>query len=202
VEEKITYTSDGIAIEGLLQRISEKGVVVTHPHPLYGGDMYNPVVASIIKAFEINGFSTLRFNFRGVGHSQGSHDYGTGERRDVINALSFLTKQGITECALAGYSFGAWVNANMSCHEAAPADTIMVSPPVAFMDFSTIKHLPSLKLVVGGGRDEIGPPKTIEKLLPDWNSNARLEILQSADHFYTGCLDDLTTVIDNYIRST
>jgi alpha/beta superfamily hydrolase len=202
MEEKITFTSDDIAIEGLLHRISKKGVVVTHPHPLYGGNMYNPVVASVIRAFEINGFSTLRFNFRGVGHSQGSHDYGTGERRDVVNALSFLAKQGITACALAGYSFGAWVNANMSYAEAAPVDTIMVSPPVAFVDFSSIKYMPALKLVVAGGRDEIGPSKTIEKLLPDWNSNARLEIIQDADHFYTGCLDDLTTVIDTYIRST
>jgi alpha/beta superfamily hydrolase len=200
MEEKITYTSDGIEIEGLLEQISEKGAIVTHPHPLYGGDMNNPVVKSITKAFQNNGFSTLRFNFRGVGASQGSYDDGIGELKDLYNAITFLTKRGTHKIYLAGYSFGAWVNAHISYEVATYDEMIMVSPPVALMDFTFLKNLTGLKLVVSGGRDEIAPAEQIKKMLPAWNPDATVEVIPGADHFYWGHLDDLTASLDTYIR--
>jgi alpha/beta superfamily hydrolase len=200
MEEKITYTSDGIEIEGLLKEVSEKGVIATHPHPQYGGNMYNPVVETIVEAFDKHGFTTLRFNFRGVGKSQGTYDDGIGELRDVYNAFTFLTQRGIHKLYLAGYSFGAWVNAHISHTDAACAEMIMVSPPVALMDFTFLKNLPGLKLVVSGSRDEIAPADQLAKMLPDWNPDATVEIIPGADHFYSGSLDALSTVLDTYIR--
>ncbi len=72
MEEKISFISEGHEIEGLFYKnIGNKGVAVTHPHPLYGGDMYNSVVEAIVRVYQKKGYSTLRFNFRGVGRSRG-----------------------------------------------------------------------------------------------------------------------------------
>jgi alpha/beta superfamily hydrolase len=201
MEEKIAYTSDGIEIEGLLQQVSTKGVIVTHPHPLYGGNMHNPVVDTIVETFNNHGFTTLRFNFRGVGGSQGNYDDGIGELRDVCNAISFLLKMGIQSISLAGYSFGSWVNAGISQNEATVIEMIMVSPPVAMMDFSHSQKIPKLKLVISGERDEIAPAEQIKKMLPAWNPEAVVEILTGADHFYSGCLGSLATSLDTYLSS-
>ncbi|MBW1727755.1 MAG: alpha/beta hydrolase, partial [Deltaproteobacteria bacterium] len=78
--KKITFISENYEIEGLFNKRDEtRGVVVTHPHPLYGGDMYNMVVETIVHVYNIKGYSTLKFNFRGVGESRGQYDNGVGE---------------------------------------------------------------------------------------------------------------------------
>jgi alpha/beta superfamily hydrolase len=201
MEKRITYTSDGITIEGLLNQVSDKGMIVTHPHPLYGGDMYNPVVKTIVKTYNAHEFTTLRFNFRGVGGSQGGYEDGIGELKDVRNAISFLLKMGIRSISLAGYSFGSWVNAGIANHEPSVIEMIMVSPPAAMMDFSHYPEIPELKLVVTGGRDEIAPAELINKMVPALNPDAVVEILPETDHFYSGGLDSLAAVLDKYIRS-
>ncbi len=128
--EKITFLSEEYEIEGLLnQRDEKKGVVVTHPHPLYGGDMNNLVVESIVHVYHMKGYSTLKFNFRGVGRSQGAYDNGLGEQKDVLSALSFLADMGMERIDLAGYSFGAWVNAHALQKDTLTKQMIMVSPP-------------------------------------------------------------------------
>ena len=199
MEQRITYASEGIEIEGLVNQASDRGVIVTHPHPLYGGDMYNPVVNTIAGAYNAHGFTTLRFNFRGVGQSQGSYEDGIGERRDVHHAISFLLKMGIQTISLAGYSFGSWVNAGISEDEPSVVEMIMVSPPVAMMDFSPSNKIPKLKLVVSGERDDIAPPGLIRKMIPGWNPDAAVEILPGTDHFYSGRLDSLATALDTYL---
>ena len=81
VEEKISIKSDGLQLQGLLHRAGVRGVVVTHTHPRYGGDMYNPVVETITRTFQHQGYTTLRFDFRGVGNSQGSYDKASGKKK-------------------------------------------------------------------------------------------------------------------------
>ena len=103
---KIFFQSDDLQIEGLLdERTTDKGVVVSHPHPLYGGNMYAAGVESILHAYWKKGYTTLRFNFRGVGSSRGHYDNGIGEQQDVRAALSFLVETGVGHIDLAGYSF-------------------------------------------------------------------------------------------------
>jgi alpha/beta superfamily hydrolase len=92
MEEKISFKSDGFQLQGLLHRAGKKGVVVTHPHSLYGGSMHNPVVETITETFQHQGYTTLRFDFRGVGASQGAFNEGIGEKRDVCQALAYLTQ--------------------------------------------------------------------------------------------------------------
>jgi alpha/beta superfamily hydrolase len=196
VEERITFKSDCGLIEARLGRAAPRqGVVITHPHPLYGGDMDNPVVRSIASAFQGCGFTTLRFNFRGVGNSQGKYADGIGEIDDVAAAISYLADSGISHPHLAGYSFGAWVNAGLIARFPGIETMVMVSPPVAFIDFQDIDTIDCLKLIVTGSRDEIAPPDRINQLKPKWNPHARFEIIDGADHFYWGYLDRLEEIL-------
>jgi alpha/beta superfamily hydrolase len=201
MEDKIRFLSDVYEIEGRLEKSSlQKGVVITHPHPLYGGDMHNNVVNAVARVYRQNGYTTLRFNFRGVGNSQGSHGNGLDEQTDVRAAVSYLADLGIEEIDLAGYSFGAWVNALAIINDPALANMIMVSPPVAFIDFGAISNLGSLRLIVTGSRDEIAPPDLIEKSYTGWNSDAQFEVISGADHFYVGYLDKLEAILAAYLE--
>jgi uncharacterized protein len=200
MEESISFLSENYTLEGLLDKDSmENGVVITHPHPLYGGDMHNFIVDLIARAYQKNGFTTLKFNFRGAGKSQGSYDDGTGEQKDVHAALSTLKKLGIKNIDLAGYSFGAWINALSISKSNFVENMVMVSPPVGFVDFSPVHSIPCLKLVVTGSRDDIAPADQIKTMCPTWNPNAHLKVINGADHFYSGCLDKLESVLSSHI---
>ena len=187
MEDKIAFSTGGLTLEGLLTKSSDdRGVVITHPHPLYGGNMHNNVVGAIAQAYQRRDYSTLRFNFRGVGGSQGSYGDGIGEQEDVRAAIAYLADLGLSQIDLAGYSFGAWVNGNLSCPGDGIANMVMVSPPVAFMDFGPVGELGCLKLIITGGRDDIAPAQMINQSYPQWNADARFEVIDGADHFYGG----------------
>jgi alpha/beta superfamily hydrolase len=197
MEEPIVFNSGNLCIEGMLAAASpSRGVVITHPHPLYGGDMDNPVVIALRRAYRRRGFSTLRFNFRGVGASEGRYDNGAGERQDVSAALAFLARRGVTAIVLAGYSFGAWVNAGVS---SGFEHMVMVSPPVAFMSFDPPAPIPTLRLIVTGGRDDIAPAGMLSTYKDQWNPAAAFEVLPGADHFYTGAFRSLEETIADHI---
>jgi len=201
-EELIFFMAGAIKIEGLLQTLpGDKGVVISHPHPLYGGSMYNNVVESLVRVYQQAGYSTLRFNFRGVGSSHGEYSDGTGEQEDVKSALRYLSERGKKVIDLAGYSFGAWVNALTRPPVDAVQRMIMVSPPVAFLDFGSAHPIPQLRLVIAGSRDEIAPPELIESTLPNWNPETQLKIIEGADHFYGGHTAKLESILADYFAS-
>ena len=200
MEESISFLSENYQLEGLLNKSSiEKGVVITHPHPLYGGDMHNFIVDLIARTYQKKDFTTLKFNFRGAGKSQGSYDDGAGEQEDVGSALSNLKQMGIKNIDLAGYSFGAWVNALAISKSNFVKNMVMVSPPVGFVDFSPVHSIPCLKLVVTGSKDDIAPADQIKTIHSSWNRNAHLEVLDGADHFYSGCLGELESILSSHI---
>lgn len=200
MEKTATFISDRLEIEGRLAAGDlHKGVVITHPHPLYGGDMHNNVVAAVGRAYQKIGSTTLKFNFRGVGGSQGNYSDGIGEQEDVRAAVAYLADIGIRQIDLAGYSFGAWVNA-LAVNDGLKVDNlIMVSPPVAFIDFKSISDLSSLKLIITGSRDDIAPADKVEKLYPAWNPTAEFEVISGADHFYGGYQDKLEAVLADFL---
>jgi alpha/beta superfamily hydrolase len=200
-EERILLQSEGLKIEGLMDNVpGEKGVVVTHPHPLYGGEMHNNVVGAVVQVYRQMGYSTLRFNFRGAGQSEGEYDQGIGEQEDVRAALLYLSSLGKSSIDLVGYSFGAWVNA-MGLKTFREAERmIMVSPPVNFMDFSFLDYNASIRLVIAGSEDEIGPPAVIEEMLPLWNSQADLKVIEGADHFYLGKTLELRKIVQHFLE--
>ena len=201
VEEPVLFASTDIKIEGLFCSMpGDRGVVITHPHPLYGGNMYNNIVESLVRVYQLVGYTTLRFNFRSVGSSEGEYDNGMGEREDVKAALYYLFQRGKKGLDLAGYSFGSWVNA-LAISEVDTVDRmVMISPPVAFMDFNSVGLTPQIQLVVAGDQDQIAPPKLIENLLPTWNPRAHLEVIDGADHFYVGYTGKLESVLTAYLK--
>jgi len=122
-----------------------------------------------------------------------------GEQKDVLAAIAFLFETGIKQIDLAGYSFGAWVNAHAIREDAPVQNIMMVSPPVGFMDFQSISTMSDLKFVVTGSRDDIAPVDIIRKTLPVWNPDARFEVIDGADHFYGGYLGQLESVLSSSI---
>ena len=203
MEEKITFESGPYRLEGYwLAGTANKGVVITHPHPLYGGTMHNPVVETVQSTYQEHGYATLRFNFRGVGSSQGHYDNGAGEQDDVRAAVAFVRDKAVPAVDLAGYSFGAWVNAGVAFEQGTPIESMMmVSPPVGFIEFENDNALSCLKLVVTGSRDDIAPPDRIRDLLPTWNPDAQFEIIDGCDHFYSGQLDNLQAILTSFLQS-
>ena len=200
MEKSVAFSSGRYEIEGrLAEGDHPKGAVITHPHPLYGGNMHNNVVAVVSRTYQKIGWTTLRFNFRGVGGSRGNYDEGMGEQEDVRAAVAYLADSGIRQIDLAGYSFGAWVNA-LAVNGGLKIDNmIMVSPPVAFIDFKSISNLNSLKLIVTGSRDDIAPAAMVEKLYPAWSPTAKFEVISGADHFYGGYQDQLEAVLADFL---
>ncbi|CAB1080870.1 Alpha/beta hydrolase [Olavius algarvensis Delta 1 endosymbiont] len=196
MEEKTTFYAGTVALEGLLHKKSgSRGVVITHPHPEYGGNMHNNVVMAIARAYQKLDYTTLRFNFRGVGGSQGSYSAGIGEQQDAVAALAYLADLGINRVDLAGYSFGAWVNGHLNCAAAGIADMVMISPPVAFIDFASVAAIDCLSLVITGSRDEIAPVEMIRQSYREWNTAAHVEVIDGADHFYGGYENKLAQVL-------
>ncbi len=186
MESELFFSSGELTLEGLITRgTAGRGVVVTHPHPLYGGDMHNPVVTCIGNAYAKLGYTVLKFNFRGVGSSTGRYDDGNGERADLAAAISFLKEEGLESVDVAGYSFGAWIAAGLLGGEKPSGRMIMVAPAVAFLDFTAAGSLPGLSLVIAGEMDhQFAPAGRIREMMPHWNPDACLEVIDGADHFF------------------
>jgi hypothetical protein len=202
MEETVRIPAGSLSLEGRLgRRPGGRGVVVTHPHPLYGGDMHNNVVEARVEAYGRAGFTTLRFNFRGTGGSEGRHENGEGETEDVRHAVALLSSSGSREIHLAGYSFGAWVNARALERVPEVRDLVMVSPPVDFMDFSFLGTSPRIRLVVTGERDEIASAPHVERLIPRWNPEAVFQVIPGADHFYHGRTGPLLAVLEEHLAA-
>ena len=200
MESRITFHTGSLRLEGQINPLSKTcGAVITHPHPLYGGELSNPVVEAIALTYARKGITTLRFNFRGVGQSEGAFDNGNGERQDVLAAINLLRASGMTEIHLVGYSFGAWVNARTGPLPPEVSTLIMVAPPVAFIDYKDVPPQPLLKAVFTGSDDELAPVGLIRRYLAAWNPGARLEIIDDADHFFYGRFRQLEEAMADHI---
>jgi uncharacterized protein len=198
--EKIHFKAGPIELEGLLQlNDSENGVVLAHPHPQYGGNMFDFVLESAENAFFKKGYATLKFNFRGVGKSQGRFDNGRGEQDDLLAAVSHLRDLGLKKIDLAGYSFGTWVISRINPGEHGVEDLFYISPPMGLMDFSGASAMKALTLVTTGSLDEYAPPATLRKVLEERGAKARLEVIEGADHFYGGYHYELEKIIHAHI---
>jgi alpha/beta superfamily hydrolase len=181
-------TEDGLLLEGLLARgkTGRGCVILCHPHPQYGGDMQNNVVRALQRSLTGGGFSTLRFNFRGVGGSAGSYADGLGEEEDVRGAVRFAAEQEDCPIFLAGYSFGAAVGAKEVMGDERVGALVCVSPPVEMYDFSFLNDYERPKLLVAGDRDFVCPVKPLETLFASLPQPKAIQIIPGADHFWGG----------------
>ncbi|MBW2064277.1 MAG: alpha/beta hydrolase [Deltaproteobacteria bacterium] len=200
-EERLFINSGSLKIEALLdKKPGEKGVVITHPHPLFGGEMENNVVKAIVQAFGEMGYTTLRFNFRGVGGSEGSYDEGCGEQDDVAAALGFLAGIGKTHLYLAGYSFGAWVNFLGLSKYREICGLVMVAPPVGLLDFGIAGPVSKVKLVITGSKDDIAEFRAVQEKVKAWNPEAVFRVVEGADHFYWGKAHGIREIIKEHLK--
>ncbi|MEN6616337.1 MAG: alpha/beta fold hydrolase [Syntrophorhabdus sp.] len=186
--ERVIIGSDQ-GLEAMLRLQSKKaGVVICHPHPLYGGNMYNNVVSAIEDGYAAQGFSTLIFNFRGVGNSEGGYDEGEGEVRDAVAAYNHLAKHldDDARITLAGYSFGAWVMSRAAL-EIDKFDTLfLVSFPCLIYKYEHIKHFNKEIIVVGGTYDDIAPMDDLYELYQGLTTlDKHLKVINTT-HFYAG----------------
>jgi alpha/beta superfamily hydrolase len=183
--ESVKIPCEDFFLEGRLTRSRNRAAaVITHPHPLYGGDMHNPVVEALEKAYSDKGFSTLAFNFRGVGASGGSHGGGRAEVKDVFAAVDFCKRElNAANIHSSGYSFGAWVNC-LASEALGHPPMALVAPPVTFLDFGSIISLPGLFLAVAAQYDDFALPEQVESFAKHANPNACFVTLANADHFF------------------
>lgn len=198
-EEKISIKNGLLSLEGLLSKTSgEKGVVICHPHSLMGGSMHNNVVEVLQKSFAAENYTTLRFNFRGVGGSTGVYDEGRGEQKDIHAACEYLDHLGLKKLFLAGYSFGAWVGSHVLAEKNNPFfDAAFVSPPINYFDFNWDKLINKISLLICGDGDQFCREDDLEKISQKIYST--LEIIPDADHFYGGYEIELAHIVQKYI---
>jgi len=186
--------------------------VVCHPHPLFGGTLHNKVVFHAMKALNSFGFPVLRFNFRGTGLSEGEHDQGRGEVDDVRAALDWLDSEFHLPIVFAGFSFGAAVGLRAACPDPRVKALISLGTPVApaskanqlprTYTFDFLRTCSKPKLFVSGSRDPFGPREKLEALVVSASEPKKLVLIDSADHFFAGHLQQLRETIEDWLRQT
>ncbi|MDP1669756.1 alpha/beta hydrolase [Phaeovulum sp.] len=164
--------------------------IILHPDPQFGGTMNNRVVYNLHYSFHRLGFTVLRFNFRGVGRSQGEYDQGIGELSDAASALDYLQTMNPNSkhCWVAGFSFGAWIGMQLLMRRPEITGFISVAPPANMYDFSFLAPCPSSGLIINGSFDRVAPPKDTANLVAKLREQRGItithELVEGADHFF------------------
>jgi alpha/beta superfamily hydrolase len=195
-ERPVEFPGPAGLLEGRLgnESAAQSGAVIAlHPHPLYGGSMNNNVVETIVRAGQRFGFMTLRFNFRGVGRSEGDYAEGTGEEDDIGAALDFLERSSnIGTRVLAGYSFGACV-ALAYCHRPGHRvdHLLLISPPPFLLPKGLSLEASVVRKIIVGEKDQIAAPEAIKARVSTTRVEQLVEVIPGADHFFWGREGDL-----------
>ena len=179
--------------------------LMLHPHPEHGGTMNNKVVYSMYQSFVARGFSTLRFNFRGVGRSQGEYDGGEGELSDAASALDWLQTYNPNSraCWIAGFSLGAWIGMQLLMRRPEITGFVSIAPPANLFDFTFLAPCPASGLMVPGDQDEIVPPDSVNKLVDKLSTQRGIKIdyriIKGANHFFGKHMDEMSGIVGDYM---
>ena len=202
---RVSFPSGGLGLEGILAIPEGAGpfpaVIVCHPHPLYGGSMDNNVVNSLSETITQASFVSFKFNFRGVGESQGELGQGIGEREDVEAAISFIsTVTGVDSerVGLAGYSAGAGFALPVGFNDDRIRALAAVSPPIPMFDFDFLRSCPKPKLLISGSRDELIPIDQFLEFCQNLSEPKECESIEGADHFWRGYESILAAKVTAY----
>ncbi len=190
---RVSFSSGRLFLEGILA-IPEgarpfPAVIVCHPHPLYGGSMDNNVVYSLSETLTQASLASFKFNFRGVGGSQGEFGQGIGEREDVEAAISFIStvkEVDSKRIGLAGYSAGAGFALPVGFNDDRIRALAAVSPPLPMFDFDFLKSCPKPKLLILGSRDDLIPTDQFLEFCQNLPEPKECESIEGADHFWWG----------------
>lgn len=212
VHRSVSVAGPAGALEALFWDISaDAGVprmaaVVCHPHPLFGGTMHNKVVYQAAKTFHGAGLPVLRFNFRGVGLSEGAHDAGRGEQGDVRAALDFLASRFPDVPLLcAGFSFGAWVGLRVGCEDSRVVALAGLGLPVRSTDVSFLESCVKPKILVSGDHDQYAPKEKLETIVADLPARAKetteMIFIAGGDHFFAGHLEEVDRALASWLAA-
>ena len=197
-------------IEARYSHNDEKGApiaLILHPHPEHGGTMNNRIVYTLYREFVNAGFSTLRFNFRGVGKSEGSFDNGEGELGDAAIVLDWLQNKNpyASACWVSGFSFGSWIAMQLLMRRPEISSFIAAAPPVTMYDFNFLAPCPTSGLVISADKDEIVPYKGVVQLASKLTKQRGISVehktIKGAGHFFKNHFDEFSGAIANYIES-
>jgi alpha/beta superfamily hydrolase len=179
--------------------------IVLHPHPEFGGTMNNQIVYHLFYMFAKRGFSTLRFNSRGVGRSQGVFDHGVGELSDAASALDWLQSLNRESrgCWIAGFSFGAWIGMQLLMRRPEVRGFFSIAPPMNLYDFSFLAPCPASGLVLSGTADQVVPNEEIERTVSKIRTQKNITIdhqkIAGANHFFNDYIEEVSTRCANYL---
>lgn len=179
--------------------------LILHPHPQYGGTMNNKVVYTLFHTFVQQGFSVLRFNFRGVGRSQGTFNRGEGELSDAASALDWLQtyNPNARSCWIAGFSFGAWISMQLLMRRPEIGGFISVAPPANLFDFTFLAPCPASGLIVHGDQDDVVPQEAVQKLVDKLKHQKDIQIqfkvASGANHFFADQMEQLGEIVADYL---
>jgi alpha/beta superfamily hydrolase len=178
--------------------------ILLQPHPAQG-TMNHPIVMAMYNSFVQRGFATLRFNFRGVGRSQGTFDNGIGELSDAASALDWM-QQFNPEAQttwVGGFSFGAWIGMQLLMRRPEIKGFISIAPPANMYDFTFLAPCPSSGIIVDGENDEVVTGASVQKLVDKLKTQRHITIdhatIPGANHFFQHEMDDLMKVVDGYL---
>jgi alpha/beta superfamily hydrolase len=195
-------------LEGRYHQSKKKGApiaMILHPHPQFGGTMNNQIVYNLYYAFVNRGFSAFRFNFRGVGRSQGFFDHGVGELSDAAAALDWVQSinPDAKTCWVAGISFGAWIGMQLLMRRPEIEGFISVAAPANRFDFTFLAPCPSSGLFVHGSDDRVAPAKEVVSVIEKLKTQKGIAIehatVDGANHFFDGKVDDLIATVNHYL---
>ncbi len=179
--------------------------LVLHPHPQHGGTMNNKLVYTVYHIFKERGFSVLRFNFRGVGRSQGRFDNGMGELSDAAAALDWMQtiNPNAEFCWISGFSFGAWIAMQVLMRRPEIHSFIAVAPPANMFDFTFLAPCPSSGLIIHGARDDLVPESDVATLAQKLQNQRHIEIdyrvIKGANHLFDEKIEILGKNIESYL---
>jgi len=179
--------------------------LILQPHPQFGGTMNNKVVYNLYYGMHGLGFSVMRFNFRGVGRSQGEFDGGIGELSDAASALDYLQEMNpnARQCGVVGFSFGAWIGMQLLMRRPEISGFVSVAPPANMYDFSFLAPCPSSGLVLNGSNDRVAPPDDVTKLVTKLKTQKGITIthtvMEGANHFFDKQLDEMVSHVTTYV---
>jgi alpha/beta superfamily hydrolase len=205
---EVIFSGPAGRIEGRYTKAKEPGAPIAlllHPHPQFGGTMNNPIVHSLYYMFAERGFSVLRFNFRGVGRSQGLFENGAGELSDAASALDWLQSlnRETRICWLVGVSFGAWISMQLLMRRPEVTGFISVAPLAKHYDFSFLAPCPASGLFVHGEKDTVTPPESVNSLVSKLKTQRGIKIdhkvIPGANHFFQDKTDELVEVCSTYL---
>ena len=164
--------------------------LVCHPHPLGGGTMHNKVVYHAMKVFSALGLPVLRFNYRGVGTSEGEFDNGRGEWDDTKAALNWLDAKTGLPLLLAGFSFGSFVGMQAACGEERVKGIIGLGVPWRAegrnYTYEFLENCTQPKLFINGTEDQFGPPASVDPMLATAADPKKIVWIEGAEHFFQG----------------